>query len=119
MARRFALNPDFMQSVPRAARQGKTTANKADTGHSSAPVRPRTTARQHWARVIGGAALASVLAFALAVSPGENPELASAKKALAKIQTMPDTLNYAPSKARNEPGKRGNERTNKRPVKQA
>jgi hypothetical protein len=119
MARRFAINPDYLQSIPRATRE----RSKRDTAHHKAPTSaPRAfplpailkgTTRQHGARLLGAATLASILAFALAISPGENPDLSSAQKALAKIQTIAHNPTHAlHDKARNKPDRRNNGKAN-------
>jgi hypothetical protein len=97
MARRYAVNPDYLQSVPyrskgrkakdRAAmRPDDSSAHQGPANAPEAPATPRTTPRQHMARTIGAATLASVLAIALYASPGENPR----SETLAKNQTIAD-----------------------------
>jgi hypothetical protein len=88
--RRFAIHPDYLQSVPKNAREpyrskgrkAKDTAREAATDSTPAPdsanapqdrIARRTSPRQHWARVIGAATLSSLLVFCMAVTPGPKP----------------------------------------------
>jgi hypothetical protein len=88
--RRVPIHPDYLQSVPKNAREpyrskgrkAKDTAREAATDSTPAPdtasapqaaLKPHITPRQHWARVIGAATLASLLVFFLAVTPGPRP----------------------------------------------
>jgi hypothetical protein len=89
--RRFAIHPDYLQSVPKGAREAyrskgrkvKDTAREAATDSTPAPdstnapqaaLKPHITPRQHWARVIGAATIATLLSVALYASPGEKPD---------------------------------------------
>jgi hypothetical protein len=84
--RRFAIHPDYLQSVPKGAREAyrskgrkaKDTAREAATDSTPAPdsasaPQAALKPRKHWARVIGAATLASLLSVALYASPGEKP----------------------------------------------
>lgn len=83
MARRYAMNPDFLQSVPPKARA--QAREETPNATPAKPVKARTTARKHAARVLGAATLASVLSIALFASPGENPALNPQASAPQKI----------------------------------
>jgi hypothetical protein len=82
--RRFAIHPDYLQSVPKGAREAyrskgrkaKDTAREAATDSTPAPdsanapqaaLKPHITPRQHWA-------IATLLSVALYASPGEKPD---------------------------------------------
>jgi hypothetical protein len=75
MARRFAMNPDYLQSVPAKSRAKAREASKGMQASASAdkPANAPLVSRTHWARVIGAATLASLVSVALFASPGENP----------------------------------------------
>jgi hypothetical protein len=72
---RVITNPDYLQSVPKKSRAKAREASKHMRVSADAPkpVKAPLVSRTHWARVIGCATLASVLAIALCASPGENP----------------------------------------------
>ena len=97
MARRFAMNPDFLQSVPKKARQAARSNAFEDRSSATAekPAKVRTTARKHAARMLGAATLASLLSFALFASPGENPAYAP------RVSTSEKTLAKGLNKAHN------------------
>lgn len=87
--RRVPIHPDYLQSVPKNARDPyRSKGRKAKDSNATPmsepeqesapqtltkPAKPRITPRQHWARVIGAATLASLLVFFLAVTPGPRP----------------------------------------------
>lgn len=95
--RRYAMNPDFLQSVPAKSRAKAREASKHMRVSADAPkpVKAPLVSRQHWARVIGCATLASVLAIALCASPGENPSLNT------RVSTDEKTLAKGLNKAHN------------------
>jgi hypothetical protein len=115
MARRFAMSQDFLQSVPKKARQA-ARANAFEGKPSATPEKPakvRTTARKHAARMLGAATLASLLSFALFASPGENPayhtrvytDEKTLAKGLNKEQNPIHALTQADRKKQNERSK--------------
>lgn len=91
------MNPDYLQSVPKSARTASRAPRTQATPANGAtkPAEGRTSARQHFARVLGAATLASLLAFALAMSPGpkqdastrENPSAPTLAKGLKSVHT--------------------------------
>jgi hypothetical protein len=101
MARRFAMSQDFLQSVPKKARQA-ARANAFEGKPSATPEKPakvRTTARKHAARMLGAATLASLLSFALFASPGENPAYAPRVSPSEKIVAQGLNSEHNPSHA--------------------
>ncbi len=83
MARRFTVNPDFMQSVPPATRAKSRASAEHTPANGSATIGARTHSRS-LARVIGAATLLSAIGLALYLSPGQNPGYAK------PVQSSPD-----------------------------
>ncbi len=117
--RRFAIHPDYMQSVPTKNRaKARDSAKSMQTSASAdKPAKGPLITRKHYARMLGAATLATLLSFALIASPGENPEnhtrVSADEKPLAKgLKNMHNPVHALPQAN----GKKRNERIKARGI---